>query len=101
MEGKIHMGFKTKFELGTVVMTRGIAGAVEDEDFFREVRQAFTRYIHGIWGDTCEADSKMNDRAVAYGNDRILASYETSHGKMFISTEYDRSYTTIMFATEY
>ena len=43
----------------------------------------------------------MNDEAVRSGNNRILASYETSKGKIYIITEYDRSATTILFADEY
>lgn len=48
-----------------------------------------------------EEDKKKNDKAIASGEDRILASYKTSEGQIFIITEWDRSYTTIMFADEY
>lgn len=43
----------------------------------------------------------MNDEAIKNGNDRVLAAYETSQGKIYIITEYDRSYTTILFSHEY
>ena len=43
----------------------------------------------------------MNDEAIKNGNDRILASYETSKGKIYIITENDRSATTILFTNEY
>lgn len=49
----------------------------------------------------CEEDKQMNDEAVRSGNNRILASYETSKGKIYIITEHDRSATTILFANEY
>ena len=41
-----------------------------------------------------------NDRALESG-DRILSAYETSHGKIWIITEWDRSVTTILFPSEY
>ena len=43
----------------------------------------------------------MNDNALRNGNDRILAAYDTSEGKVYIITEHDRSATTILFADEY
>ena len=59
------------------------------------------KYINCDWGDTCKEDVELNDNAVENNNDRILAVYETSQGKIFIITEWDRSYTTIMFSHEY
>ena len=91
-----------KFELGKVVMTRGIADVMENNEVFRtEVNQAFERYARCDWGDTCEEDAKANDEAVKTGNDRTLAVYQTSEGKIWIITEWDRSYTTILFPSEY
>jgi hypothetical protein len=46
-------------------------------------------------------DMQSNDDAVKTGNDRILAAYNTSEGKVYIITEWDRSYTTLLFANEY
>lgn len=90
------------FELGQVVKTKGIAIACEqDKNFDKEVKQAFAKYIQGNWGDTCKEDSELNNNAVKDNNDRIVAMYKTSKGKIFIITEWDRSYTTILFAYEY
>lgn len=43
----------------------------------------------------------FSDAAVKNYNDRIVAKYKTSLGDIFIITECDRSYTTILFADEY
>lgn len=92
----------SKFELGQVVQTRTIATEIENnKQFEKEVYTAFEKYIQCDWGDTHAEDKPLNDRAVAENNDRIVAKYKTSLGDIFIITEYDRSYTTIMFANEY
>lgn len=92
----------SKFDLGQIVQTRGIADACErSQDFTLEVHQAFYKYIKGDWGDTCDEDKPLNDAAIKNNDDRIVAKYKTSQGNIFIITEWDRSYTTIMFANEY
>lgn len=91
-----------EFNLGQVVQTRGIAEACErSQDFNLEIHQAFYKYIKCNWGGTCEEDKELNDNAVKNNDDRIVAKYITSKGNIFIITEWDRSYTTIMFANEY
>lgn len=90
------------WNIGRMVMTRGINEEMSsDEDFEKEVLKAFSRYLKKDWGEMCEEDKQMNDEAVRSGNNRILASYETSKGKIYIITEHDRSATTILFANEY
>jgi len=91
-----------EFNLGQTVQTRGIAEACENNPgFTAEVYNAFYKYVSCDWGDTCEEDQAMNNEAVKNNDDRIVAKYETSKGNIFIITEWDRSYTTIMFANEY
>ena len=88
-------------KLGQVVQTRRIAEACEESEVFeKEIGKAFYRYVFCDWGDTCEEDKKLNDEAIEAG-ERIVAKYETSKGNVFIITEWDRSYTTILFADEY
>ncbi len=91
-----------KFNLGQIIQTRSIAAsAFTNMRFFAEVNKALEDYKKCNWGATCESDCELNDEAVKTGNDRILARYTTSDGDIFICTEYDRSYTTIMFCSEY
>lgn len=89
------------FELGHTVQTRGIFDATEDSPAFgAEIQKAFLAYINGDWGDTCEEDKEQNEQAIKDGN-RILAVYNTSRGKIYIITEWDRSVTTVLFDHEY
>ena len=90
------------WNIGRMVMTRGInEEMLSDENFEREVLKAISKYLKKDWGEICEEDKQMNDEAVKIGNDRILASYETSKGNIYIIIEHDRSATTILFADEY
>ena len=52
------------------------------------------------WGDLCDDDKQMNEDAIR-NNERLLASYVTSGGNIYIITERDRSYTTILLRSEY
>ena len=90
------------FSLGKLVMTKGIADKRENDlRFACEVDVALRKYIRCDWGDTCKGDDVANDEAVRDGDSRILAAYETSQGKIWILTEWDRSVTTILFPDEY
>lgn len=88
-------------KLGQVYMTNGIAVAIEKNPVFHlEIKRAFYRYLDHDWGDLCAEDMALNEEALKIG-ERILASYNTSQGKIYIITEWDRSVTTILFADEY
>jgi len=88
--------------MGNLVMTRAINDTIADnESFAKEITSALRRYISADWGDLPLSDKKANDSAVETGEDRILAAYKTTEGKVYIITEYDRSHTTILFAGEY
>ena len=88
--------------LGKTVMTSGVNNKIaEGEKFAREIKICMEKYITCDWGDLCNEDKEMNDNALRNGNDRILAAYDTSEGKIYIITEQDRSYTTILFTHEY
>lgn len=88
--------------LGKTVMTSGVNNKIaESEKFAREIKICMEKYITCDWGDLCNEDKEMNDNALRNGNDRILAAYDTSEGKVYIITEHDRSATTILFADEY
>ena len=91
------------FELGRVVITRGLNNLIENSENLRnELNGALSRYFNCDWGDTCEDDKVLNDAAVKNNNDRIVAKYVLSNDiKIFIITEAYRSYTTIMLTEEY
>jgi hypothetical protein len=88
----------TKFDLGSVVMTRGVQSWYQDGfNPFPYIQ----RHASGDWGDELgEDDKRRNDEAVEKGL-RILSAYSTDHGKMWIITEADRSATTLLRPEEY
>lgn len=89
-------------ETGKLVATRSVVTDMhEDTDFALQVQDALSRYFSGDWGDCSTEDSKANDRAVRERDDRILAAYPTKNGRLYIQTEWDRSYTTVLYASEY
>ena len=91
-----------KFDTGRLVMTRTVNDEIADsEKFAKDITAAIKKYLFCDWGEMCRDDKKMNDNAIKTGEDRIFAAYPTSAGKIYITTEHDRSYTTIMFADEY
>ena len=99
--GSAEKATRPKLSLGMVCMTAGINEAqLEDPLFSFEVLSCFSRYQIGDWGDLCKEDKDANREALENGN-RVLASYHTTHGKVYIITEADRSATTILFANEY
>lgn len=90
-----------KFDLGNICKTCGIDYAVqEDKSFLVEIMSCFEKYVKCDWGDLCDEDKQANDVALI-NNERLLAAYLTSKGKIFVITERDRSCTTILFANEY
>lgn len=93
----------SKFELGQVVMTKGVYELIQkDKTFLNFINVSLGKYSQCDWGDTCEDDCKINDNAVENGDERIYASYKDSDGrKIWIITEWDRSVTTILFPEEY
>ena len=90
-------------EIGEVYITSRLHEVMRLNPVFEnEVYSSFTRYINCDWQEMDPEDIQANNDAVqAPGSDRILAAYKLSEGKIYIITEWDRSYTTLMFADEY
>lgn len=73
---------------------------MENKVFTDEVMAALVDYCNQDWGICCLEDKEANDYTVE-NNERILGSYITCNGKIWIITEADRSVTTILFPGEY
>lgn len=88
------------FSLGQVVITRGIADMVADGRV--DILPLLARHAIGDWGDLDMQDKQLNDDALRLDG-RILSSYRVSPeiGKVWIITEWDRSYTTVLLPDEY
>lgn len=90
-----------RFNLGKLVMTSGIQNIInENPNYQYELVNYLNRYLNEDWGDLCDSDKQMNEDAIK-NNERILASYATTGGSIYIITERDRSYTTILLRNEY
>ena len=88
--------------LGQTVMTRAVGNAVvENFQFYQFAFSSLERYKNHDWGDMPREDKRMNDLAVKNNDDRIVARYNSEYGDIYIITEWDRSYTTILFVNEY
>ena len=92
------------FELGHIVVTRGIDEKIkEDRGFNSFVNESILKYVVCDWGSTCDEDVESNNEAVENGDARILAvyTYPRTGETIWIITEWDRSVTTILFPYEY
>ncbi len=94
---------KTRFRLGRVVMTRAINNDIAaDNNFAKEILNCLGRYVNADFSDMeHQEDIDMNMAAIENSNDRIFATYNTSKGKIYIITEWDRSVTTILYPEDY
>jgi hypothetical protein len=88
-------------ELGALYATKRVAEYASQNPIFRvELSIILSRYCSGDWGELCKEDREQNDCALIAGG-RIMGSYGTCAGKVWIITEWDRSATTILFPDEY
>ena len=58
------------------------------------------RYASGDWGEVNDHDRRENEQSLKHGW-RVLSSYPIGEGRVWIITEADRSYTTILLPEEY
>lgn len=87
-----------KFDLGSLVATKTIAGKMsKDVEFGKFVVDALRKYAKGDWGDISDEDRLKNDEAIKNG-DRIFARYYKDGDKsreIWILTERDRRVTAV------
>ena len=58
------------------------------------------RHQTGDWGDLCEEDRVSNEEALVMDS-RIFSSYQIGEDKIWIITEADRRFTTLLLPDEY
>jgi hypothetical protein len=85
------------FKPGTIVAT---PGALEMAQQGLDLRAFLRRHLQGDWGDLCPEDKAENNRSLRCGY-RLLSSYDTPLGALWIITEADRSATTFLLPDEY
>lgn len=59
-----------------------------------------SRHLNGDWGDISIDDKELNETAAQIVG-RILSAYTVAGEKLYVITEWDRSHTTVMLASEY
>jgi hypothetical protein len=94
-----------RFSLGRVVATPQALEAIKRAE--QSPAHFLDLHVTGSWGDLCAEDRRLNDEAIAHEGDpdrrdRVLSAYVTRGGvKLYVITEHDRSYTTILLPDEY
>jgi len=87
--------------LGQVLVSRGVAEmARKDRDFAAFLKDSLGRHRKGEWGDTGDEVRHLNNQNLGV-NTRLFSSYESGRfPEIWITTEPDRSFSTIMFPEE-
>jgi hypothetical protein len=85
------------FSMGQILITPGALDTLSPDETLSLLR----RHASGDGGDLCAEDAAANQEALLHG-ERIFSSYLLGErGKVWIVTEWDRSYTTILLPGEY
>lgn len=100
---------------GNILITSGINEFMVDHSdermafkFWALIHNSFVRHTKKDWGDVGKEDWEENNYSLNY-NYRLLSSYNlesdlqkfTGRSKIWIITEWNRSFTTILFPDEY
>jgi hypothetical protein len=101
-----NIGGKDLFRLGEIVVTTNCAGELEErfgENWQNAAFVLVNKHVRGDYGGLlCEDDINANTHAIATG-ERILSKYHIPclSDDIYIITEWDRSYTTVMLCGDY
>lgn len=88
-------------KLGNLFATRRIEDLMMEYTEFRDdVNSALNRFLYNDWGIVKSEDACANDEAIVFGG-RVKAEYNTCKGRIWIISEKQRKYSTILFPSEY
>jgi hypothetical protein len=85
-----------RFPLGRVTITGNAKLRLTTE----EVLTALRRHESAAWGDLCPEDAIANDAALRDGG-RLLSAYGQDHHRVWVTTEADRSQTTMLLPDDF
>jgi len=94
----------TLFEVGQVVMSSGIDALMSDKQselYNIDLDKLLRRHQSGDDGNVGVEDRQSNIDAIDQGNLRIMSVYKLATVTVWIITEHDRSYTTILLPEDY
>jgi hypothetical protein len=93
-----------KFPMGRTVATRAVAARMaEDLMFAQFATKCLVRHASGHWGNLGDEDKAANEKALSESL-RLFSSYwfrGNEEDKLWVITEHDRSYTTLLFPSDY
>ena len=86
------------FPLGRILATPGALEALREagEDPLRFL----ARHASGDWGELDPHDRRENELALKHGR-RLLSSYPVGEKRVWVITEANRSYTTLLLPEDY
>jgi hypothetical protein len=87
------------FQLGQIVATPAAIQHLAQHSL--TPLHLLARHARCDWGDLGKDDKRLNDSAVANGDDRILSMYVVGSEKLYVITEYDYSSTCCLLCSEY
>jgi hypothetical protein len=88
----------TPFPLGQIVATPGALRLLEQHAIAPVTLLA--RHATRDWGVVPVEDAAANEQALIHG-ERILSSYPVGDARVWIITEWDRSFSTLLLPDEY
>lgn len=86
------------FKPGSLLATPAAINYLTEHDV--SLIELIDQHINGDWGDLCSSDKKLNDQAVRNGS-RIVSAYTVAGEKLYVITEWDRSITKVLLASDY
>ena len=86
------------FALGQVVSTPNALAFAQKNRI--DLGQLLTRHQTGDWGDLEDEDKESNEEALINAT-RIFSSYSIAEDKIWIITEADCSFTTLLMPSDY
>ncbi len=97
----LHASRIMEINVGHVLVSKGVADlARENKQFAAFVKKSLERYRKGDWGEMSDEERALNSRNLEI-NLRLFSSYESGgYPEIWITTEPDRSTSTIMFPDE-
>ena len=89
----------SRFQLGGIYATPGALEALANAN--TPPAALLSRHLRCDWGEIDEEDAASNEEALAIG-ERLMSVYRLSNQvKIWVITERDRSYTTLLLPAEY
>ena len=92
------------FKLGQIVISSSIGLMLKDKDselYGIDLTELLYRHQCGDDGDVCKEDRASNQFAIDQGTLRIFSVYKYKTVTVWVITEHDRSYTTVLLPEDY